>query len=395
MPLVLKPVAVHAIVGNAPKIISVAATASPASVRVFIGTGAPGNATLAVGNGKYNGLSSGYLIDASLFATGSGYVVGDVLTLNGGTVAGGGSAMQITVDMVNASGAIVDFHISLAGSYSTYPGASESTIGGTGSGAQFLVNTPPPDYYLDITTPTAPVLYVCQTSGSNGTSVWAKVSGSGSSASLQQYQIQSDNGDYWVCFTWDGTTPGTLNVNVIKPSKLRAGTNAITSETIRGVTYTYSYTYDSTNRYYTRSVSGSDGSSEMDYITPDAIPQQDTLFAAPCTTNIVNGIPQTIATAMMTAAGSGYAANQILTLQGGTIASGGSPPSGGSPASVKVLTVNGSGAILTYTLLTAGNYATLPSPMANVPVNTGSATFTLTAAPQLIDLNVDARAWAK
>ena len=395
MSLILKPVAVHAVVGNAPKIISVAATASPSPGRVFTGTGAPGNATLAVGNGKYNGLSSGYLINASLFATGSGYVVGDVLTINGGAVAGGGGAMQIIVDMVNASGAIVDFHISRTGNYSTYPGASESTAGGTGSGAQFLVNTPPPDYYLDITTPTAPVLYVCQTSGSNGTSVWAKVSGSGSSASLQQYQIQSDNGDYWVCFTWDGTTPGTLNVNVIKPSKLRAGTNAITSETIRGVTYTYSYTYDSTNGYYTRSVSGSDGSSETDYVTPDAIPQQDIIFATSCNTNIVNGIPQTIATAVMTAAGSGYAANQILTLQGGTLASGGSPPGGGSAATVKVLTVNGSGAILTYTLLTAGNYATLPSPMTNVPVNTGSATFTLTAAPQLIDLNADARAWAK
>ena len=53
------------------------------------------------------------------------------------------------------------------------------------------------------------------------------------------------------------------------------------------------------------------------------------------------------------------------------------------------------GAILTYQLLTAGNYSTLPSPLTNVPVNIGTAAFTLTPAQQLIDLNVDARAWAK
>lgn len=384
MPLILKPVAVHSVISNAPYIISTAATASPASARTFNGIGSPGAGTLAAGNGMYNAATSGYAINASLSNPGSGYVVGDLLTVSGGT----GAAMQITVDMVNAAGAILDFHISRVGNYSAYPPASASAgvTGGAGIGVSVYLNVPAPDYYLDLTAPAAPVLYVCTTSGSNSSSVWARVSGGGGSAALQQFQIQGDGGDYWVCYSWNGGTPGTLNLNVIKPYKLRAGANAITSETIRGVTYTYSYAYDSTNGYYTRSVSGSDGSSETDYVTPDAIPAADYIYAMPCATNIVSGIPQTIATAVLTAAGSGYAANQVLTLQGGT----------GTQATVKVLTVSGSGgAILTYELLTGGNYTALPGSLNNVPVNTGGATFNLTVAPQLLDINADGRAWAK
>ena len=392
MPVLLKPTAAHAIVGNAPYIISVAATASPASVRTFTGTGAPNSATLASGNGMYNGLANGYALNASLTNPGTGYVVGDTLTLAGGTVGSGGLSMQLTVDMVTPSGAIVDFHLARVGNYSAYPAAPAAASGGSGSGASFTLNPPAPDYYLDLTTPAAPVLYVCQTAGSNATSVWAKVSGGATAAGVQQYQIQTDAGDYWICYGWDGTTLGTLDVNIIKPYKLRAGPNGINSETIRGVTYTYNYTYDNTNGYYYRTVSGSDGSSETDYLTPDAIPQIDTLFAAPCTTNILSGIPQTIATATLTAAGSGYTPNQVLTLQGGTVVTG------SSLATIKVLSVTSTspvGAILTYQLLTAGNYSTLPSPLTNVPVNIGTATFTLTPAQQLIDLNADARAWAK
>lgn len=93
--------------------------------------------------------------------------------------------------------------------------------------------------------------------------------------SIQQFKIQSDGGDYWNCYTWDGTSLGSTNIKVAKPYKLRADTGKISSETIRGVTYTYTYTgvYISGSsgpyKYYTRSVSGSDGSSETDYMIPD------------------------------------------------------------------------------------------------------------------------------
>lgn len=96
--------------------------------------------------------------------------------------------------------------------------------------------------------------------------------GTSGSASVQQFKIISDGGDYWVCKTWDGTTLGSTTVNVAKPFKLRAGVGKITSEVIRGVTYTYTYTavtVGAVTGYYTRAVSGSDGSSETDYMIPD------------------------------------------------------------------------------------------------------------------------------
>ena len=100
-------------------------------------------------------------------------------------------------------------------------------------------------------------------------------SGGGTSiAAIQQFKIVSDGGDYWVCKTWDGTTLGSTAINVAKPFKLRSGTGGIASEVIRGVTYTYTYsavTVGAVTGYYTRAVSGSDGSSETNYTIPDPI----------------------------------------------------------------------------------------------------------------------------
>lgn len=98
--------------------------------------------------------------------------------------------------------------------------------------------------------------------------------GTGGGASVQQFKIVSDGGDYWNCKTWDGTTLGSDVIKVAKPFKLRAGTGKIASEVIRGVTYTYTYTavtVSGVTGYYTRSVSGSDGSSETNYMIPDPI----------------------------------------------------------------------------------------------------------------------------
>lgn len=108
--------------------------------------------------------------------------------------------------------------------------------------------------------------------------------GGTSGASVQQFKIVSDGGDYWNCKTWDGTTLGSTEIKVAKPFKLRAGTGKIASEVIRGVTYTYTYTgvYISGSsgpyKYYTRAVSGSDGSGETDYVIPDPI-ANDIIYA--------------------------------------------------------------------------------------------------------------------
>jgi hypothetical protein len=87
---------------------------------------------------------------------------------------------------VDASGEIIDFHVSTYGNYSAstsnYPANAVSTSGGTGSGATFNLNWPQPDFYIDMTAPTSPVLYLCTGAGpASGTNAatWAKISGGG------------------------------------------------------------------------------------------------------------------------------------------------------------------------------------------------------------------------
>jgi hypothetical protein len=172
MALIRKDMAVHGVNGNAPYIISIAATAGPMVPRTFNGTGAPSSTTLEAGNGMYNAATSGFIVNASLVNAGNGYAVGNALSISGGT----GTPLGIMVDMVNDNGAIIDFHVSQVGNYSIYPDLSAAETDGPGAGATFNLNAPAPDYYLDVTTPSEPVLYVCTTGGSNSSSVWAQIS---------------------------------------------------------------------------------------------------------------------------------------------------------------------------------------------------------------------------
>ena len=163
---------VHAVVGNAPLIINVLADQGFGTSRFFYGTGAPGSGTLPAGNGKYNAALHGWVISAQLNAAGTGYAVGDTYSIG---------LCTITIDAVGASGAIVDFHVSAYGNYSgtAYPANPVATgsISGSGTGATFNLNWPQPDFYIDMMTATAPVLYVCTAAGSNSGSTWAKISG--------------------------------------------------------------------------------------------------------------------------------------------------------------------------------------------------------------------------
>jgi hypothetical protein len=160
-------------------IISILADQGLSTSRFFYGNGATngsGNlSTISAGNGKYNAPFHGWVISAQLNAAGTGYSVGDTYSIG---------LCTITIDAVGASGAIVDFHVSAYGNYSgtAYPAnpAGTGSISGSGTGATFNLNWPQPDFYVDMTSPTSPVLYICTTAGSATTSVWAKISGAGS-----------------------------------------------------------------------------------------------------------------------------------------------------------------------------------------------------------------------
>ena len=213
--------------------------------------------------------------------------------------------------------------------------------------------------------------------------------GGGGTSGLLQFKFQNDvstNGDYWVVKSWDGTNLGAVTQFIIKPEKLRcSAANAIASETIRGVVRTYAYVWDSTYLEWKRTTSGSDGSASTDYCTPPMLASStygyDILYALPVATGI-SGIPSSIAAAALVAGGSGYAVNQVLTLAGGA----------GTPATLKVTSESG-GVITGIQLLASGSYSVAPT-LIGAGVTVGSATFNLTLAPQLLDMNVDGRKWA-
>lgn len=173
---VAKYQAVHAVIGGAPRIVSVMSDGGVSLPRYFSGTGPPTSSTLPAGNGKYNASKSGFVISVNLASGGTSYAVGDVLTIVGGT----GTALQITVDAV-VGGVITDWHVSRIGSYTAYPANTASTTGGTGTGATFNLNFPQPDFYIDNTheedTTRQVDMWICVKGGTNATSVWFNLSG--------------------------------------------------------------------------------------------------------------------------------------------------------------------------------------------------------------------------
>lgn len=118
----------------------------------------------------------------------------------------------------------------------------------------------------------------------------------------QGFQIVSDCGDYYQCNPFNGVTASSTIVKVAKHQDIRCILASATipggawlTKTIRGITYTYTYnpiagtTADGINVIeYTRSVVGSDSSSETDYITPclnvgDIITAEPASFSGPTT----------------------------------------------------------------------------------------------------------------
>ncbi len=103
-------------------------------------TGGGGSGATAVGHfGTYNVFGD---------AAGTGYTIGDVLSLVGGT----GTATEITVNTVGGSGEVTSFTITDPGDYTVTPGSGGvTTTGGTGAGATF-----DPAYEVIYITVTAP-----------------------------------------------------------------------------------------------------------------------------------------------------------------------------------------------------------------------------------------------
>ena len=94
---------------------------------------APTTAGGATASGSVNSIG---VVSAVVSAGGSGYVVGDVLTISGGTQT---TAATVTVATLSGS-AVATVSISNAGVYTASPTNPASTTGGTGTGATFTLS---------------------------------------------------------------------------------------------------------------------------------------------------------------------------------------------------------------------------------------------------------------
>ena len=76
-------------------------------------------------------------VGAAVASGGAGYVVGDSLTVQGGTFT---TPAQLMVTQIGTGGAIASVTASNAGNYSVLPGSPAAVTGGTGSGATFTIS---------------------------------------------------------------------------------------------------------------------------------------------------------------------------------------------------------------------------------------------------------------
>ena len=75
------------------------------------------------------------LLSASIYAAGTGYTVGDILWLSGGS----GQGASAAVVSINGTGGVMAVSISSAGNYLTAPPTPNPVTGGTGAGAVLAV----------------------------------------------------------------------------------------------------------------------------------------------------------------------------------------------------------------------------------------------------------------
>jgi hypothetical protein len=78
-----------------------------------------------------------FSVGATVVAGGSGYVVGDVLTVSGGTFS---RAAKLTVNSIAPGGVINGVTVTNAGTYTALPVSPASVVGGSGGGATFTIS---------------------------------------------------------------------------------------------------------------------------------------------------------------------------------------------------------------------------------------------------------------
>ncbi|MGH8462460.1 MAG: beta strand repeat-containing protein [Stenotrophobium sp.] len=338
------------------------------------------------------GASGTFSLGAAVAAGGSNYIVGDVLTVNGGTLAAGGTAAQLTVSQVTA-GAITAVTVTNAGTYTTLPPSPATATGGSGTGASFNIAV---NVSVQLTGGTVSG-HTIQFTATRGTlnSLTAPTNASGvASDAIYQPSSAGNAGGAVVTATctdcspqistsvgvqFNATTPSTVSLQANPTTVAINGTSTITA-TVRD-THNNLVANQLVNFTLT---DDSGGTLTQSSATTNASGQAIVTYKAGASTSSRNGVSITgtvnsisptpaytvaAATVIANPAATGYAIGDVLNISGGTVATG------GTAAQLKVSSLGIDAASVTN----GGTYSVLPTSPAAVTGGNGSgATFSFT-----------------
>jgi hypothetical protein len=299
-------------------------------------------------NSPTGGSGTGALLNLT-FGTGSGYAVGNVLTVVGGT----GTPATVTVVTVNTNGVITAFAISAAGSYSVAPPATNSPTGGSGTGASLSLNIVGEGGHgyavNDVLTLSGSVLSAAVNSTrlasisinaggtgyTNGT-VLTIAGGTGTAATVTVTATNAGNGAITAASI---TTIGTYTAAPVTPNSPTStnGTGALLNLTMgTGTNYAVGNVLTIAGGTGTAASAVVTAVGSLGVITSVSVVENGAYTALPAAANSPTG-------------GQGTTASLALTLGGS-----------GTPATVRVASVNGNGGITSVTVVSNGNYSLGP-----------------------------------
>jgi hypothetical protein len=288
------------------------------------GSGATVSASMAVTDGVAS-------------AAGTGYVVGDVLTIVGGTSA---TAAVLNVTAVDGSGGVTAATVGTAGSYTALPASPAAVTGGTGSDATFDL--------------TWKLIALAVTAGGSGYSAPPTVvfSGGGGSGAAGRVSLTATTLAS-IVVTAGGTYSATPGVTLSGGG----GTGATAAATLSGDITVGTCSTVGQVVTATKTASGAGYSS---------IPAASTGGGGGGGATF--SLAMNVQAAVVANGGTGYAVGNSLSVVGGT----------GAAAVLTVSAVSG-GAITAVTIANAGSYTALPTNPASVTGGSGTgATFNLT-----------------
>jgi autotransporter-associated beta strand protein len=339
----------------------------------------PGTVVLA-GTNTYGGIG---VTSASIVSGGSGYVVNDVLTVQGGTAT---QAAQLTVTAVDAFGAVTAVSVAQAGTYTVAPTNPVTVTGGTGINATFNLVTLTNDTFVKegVLTVENPLALGASTTGtvvSKGAGLYLQSDVSGEPLTL--------NGDG---IPFNGHNTGSLRSvsnfntysgNITLATSTTIGVDSGSQLTITGTIVdganppippgggvqggpddavvtppTHSLTKELTGTLILNPTAAGGNT----YAGGTIVEQGALNIRQPLALGI-----QGIGAAAVVFGGSGYSVGDVLTVQGGTST---------VPAQLTVTAVGAGGDVTAVVVTQIGNYTVLPTNPVSVDI--GTATFSLT-----------------